>query len=603
MIYKEVYILVLTWNQKDITLKFLEHLKNLTYPSIKTIVVDNGSTDGTSDEIKKNFTEVILLNLPYNTGCAGGRNIGIQYFLNRTDGEYLFFLDNDLYLEEDFIEKTLKVFEGNSNAGVVGGILYYQHTSRIQWAGIKTNWTKGEFVPIFKDRLIQDIVEKNVDAVPGAITLAKREVFEKVPYIDESYFIYYEDPDWCLRVKEKGYGILFVPYLKFYHNCSSSLGMESPSFYYYRTRNRLKFFYKNGSSVNFIVFFLYFIFWNFPYQTLLTLYLNNQPLQFKASLLGVFDFLRGRFGKRNFKKDNDEFLDISFLVFLSRRFDRYILRKFNTTKRYIKFLLKGITRRPLNILINSAWRLGDEIMALPVYEKIRERYPESRIDVVCNYPEILAGYDFVDFIKDPVIRKYDLVINLKGEDPTISRKENIERKLRIKISYYPEIKIKAEQKKNIIGLSTGSGWKCKCWPKESFSRLAGLFGEKGFEVRAFGLSGEEIETGKDYTGTSLKEAINNLKDCRIFIGNDSGLLHLALALQIPSVGIFGPTTPESLFKNNPLLYPVESPVFCQGCWNNGLMKHPGICPYGMPDCMENIKVDDVLQKVEAILKK
>lgn len=592
---KEVYIVVLTWNQKEITLKFLENIKKVKYPNYKIILIDNGSTDGTYNAIQ-GYSNLIYIYLPFNIGCAGGRNIGINYFLSRTKGDYLAFLDNDIEVEEDFIDKALKAFEKEKNLGIVGGIIYYGRSKKIQWAGSKINWWKG----IFESFTSGEFKEREIDNVMGAIIFAKREVYEKVPEIDESYFIYHEDPDWCLSVKKKGYKILFLPQLKFYHHCSSSLGMESPLFYYYRTRNRLKFFFKNSQKSKFILFFLYFLLWDFPFYTLLTLYLNNKYKQLKAAILGVFDFLRGRFGKRNLSR---EFLETPVLIFLSRKLDKVLELKISRLFRYIRYFLKKIFRKKLKIMVISSWRLGDEITFLPVYENIKRKFKNSQIDVVCNYPELLCGYEFLNVVKRTDSKKYDLIIDLRGEDPLLTRRENLEKKIKMKIEEYPKLKVRKDKVENVIGISTGAGWECRKWPIKYFEELSEYIEKKGFEVWIFGLPDEKISKGKDFTGRSLKDCIENLKKCRIFIGNDSGLLHLALSLNIPSIGLFGPTFPQKMYGDNPLLYPIVSNVKCQGCWNRRFMKYPGICPYGIPECMEKIKVEDVIKVVDKILNK
>jgi len=292
-----------------------------------------------------------------------------------------------------------------------------------------------------------------------------------------------------------------------------------------------------------------------------------------------------------------------FLIFVSRKIDRLLIKAYKEIKRKLRYIYKRITKKKLKILVYSAWRLGDEITILPAYKAIKMKYPDAEIDVVCNYPELIKDLTFINPVKKFSENNYDLIIRLNDENPRLTRWENIERKIGVRINTYPEIKIERKPENNLIGISIGAGWKCKRWPVEYFEKLVEYLEKKGVEVWVFGLPSEKINRGKDFTGNSLKKCIENLKKCSLFIGNDSGLLHLSLAIGIPSIGLFGPTLPEKLYNNNPLLYPIKSKIECQGCWNRRLMKHPGICPYGIPECMEKIKVEDVIKMVEFLMNK
>ncbi|NOZ64465.1 MAG: glycosyltransferase [Caldiserica bacterium] len=594
-----VLIGILTWNKKDKLFACLDSIKKLNFKNYQVLVVDNGSSDGTSSLIKKKSPEITLITLKKNLGAAGGRNVIIGYFLERGDWDYLFFLDDDAVVERDTLREMVRIAE-EKNAGVVGAKVLYYNRPEIIWCagGAYIDWKRGRFHGSKQGDIDKrEDISCEVDTVPIGFSLVSREAIEKAGNIDEKFFIYYEESDWHVRVKRAGFKIFYAPRAKICHKVSSSLGLESPSFYYYRTRNRLLFMRKNAKRKDFFLFMPYFL-WDFNYNTLLTLLMNRMRPQFKAAMLGFIDFFRGKFGERKLKED---FLDASIFLFLGKKFKNLIQAKAIDIKRKLKYHGKKLLKKPLIILINSSWRLGDEIACLPVYERIKEKYPGAEIDVLSNYPEILLGYDFLHPVKKPDVSKYDLILDLKGENPVFSRRENLERKLKIKINRYPEIKVERKPGENIIGISVGAGWECKKWPRKYFEEFAVIMEREGFEVWFFGLPDEKVKAGKDFTGNSLGKCIENLKKCSIFVGNDSGLLHLSLALQIPSLGLFGPTDPEKLYMNNPLLYPIKSPVFCQGCWNRGEMLHPDVCPQGIPECMRKIEVSKMLKAVERFL--
>jgi len=595
----KVLIGILTWNKKDKVLACLDAAKKLDFKDYQVLVVDNGSSDGTASFIKKFFPDITLITLQKNLGAAGGRNVIIGYFLERGDWDYLFFLDDDAVVESNTLEEMVRIAE-KKKAGVVGAKVLYHSRPGLIWCagGAYIDWKRGRFHGSRQGEIDKgEDFPYEVDTVPIGFSLVSREAVRKAGEIDERFFIYYEESDWQVRIKRAGVKISYAPAAKIWHKVSSSLGLESPSFYYYRTRNKLLFMRKNAKKIDFFFFIPYFL-WDFTYSTLLTLLVNRMREQLKAALLGFVDFLRGEFGERKLKED---FLDANIFLFLVKKLENLIVRRVLGCKRKLKCLGKRLLGKPLKILVNSSWRLGDEIASLPVYEKIRGKYPCSEIEVLCNYPEILRGYDFLQPLKKADMNKYDLIFTLRGENPLLSRRENLERKLKVKINRYPEIKLERTPEEDIIGISVGAGWECRKWPREYFEEFARLMENEGFEVRFFGLPDEKIKAGKDFTGISLSKCMENLKECRIFVGNDSGLLHLSLALGIPSIGLFGPTDPEKLYMGNPLLYPVKSPLSCQGCWNRGKMLHPDVCPAGIPECMREIKVAYLIDFLENIL--
>ncbi len=297
----KVMIVMLNWNQLEKTSRCLQSIRKIEYPSIETVVIDNGSTDNSPDRIEADFPEVRLIRNGYNCGCAGGRNIGIRYFLAH-DAEFLFIADNDLVFDSQVISELVEAAEKDERIGIVGPHSYfYDQPDRLWQAGggrfnaikgklCETGWGERKDAPEFQRA-------KEVDAIPGATEFIRRAVFESVDGIDERFFIYYEDTDFCLRVKKAGFKLITAPRAKVWHDCSSSLGMESPAFYYYRTRNRLLFMRKNFSGAIFALFLLYFMF-DFSYSTLLTLYLSKRRREFLASVNGVLDFFKGNFGKK-----------------------------------------------------------------------------------------------------------------------------------------------------------------------------------------------------------------------------------------------------------------------------------------------------------------
>ena len=219
-----VYIIILTWNGKDDTLECLRSLERQSYPIANVLVVDNASTDGTADAIRSDFPKVDLIVNSVNLRYAGGNNVGIKHALER-GAEYVLLLNNDTVVDREFLGHLVRVVEGNRRVGIVGPkIYYYNDRKRIWFAGGKIEWSMGwiSHEGIREYDVGQYDTMKEVDYLTGCCMLVKREVIEAVGMLDESYHIYGEDVDWCIRASRAGYTLLYVPASKVWHKLSAS---------------------------------------------------------------------------------------------------------------------------------------------------------------------------------------------------------------------------------------------------------------------------------------------------------------------------------------------------------------------------------------------
>lgn len=155
----------------------------------------------------------------------------------------------------------------------------------------------------------------------------------------------------------------------------------------------------------------------------------------------------------------------------------------------------------------------------------------------------------------------------------------------------------------MVALAPGGTWDTKRWPKENWRTLAEALTEFGARLILLGSAGEKLDVGTDFCGrTSVVDAASLLKHCDALVSGDSGLLHLALALGRPVVGLYGPTKPEYYVQPGEPLHPVSNERPCAGCWNEGgVMREPGVCPLGIDPCLGTISVDSVLGQVRAVL--
>ena len=242
---KKVFILLLNWNGKNDTIECVESLKKVTYDNFEIVLVDNGSKDGSQKYLKKHYPNIKLIETYKNIWFAGGNNVGINYILKHNP-DYILLLNNDTIVRPNFLENLLTVAESDKNTGIVGPKIFYNDSpNKIWFAGGKINWKKNN-VPSVK-HIGQDEIDtdqynnaRSVDFVSGCALLIKNDVIKKIGLLDPDYFLYYEDTDWCVRAKNAGFNILYVPQSVIYHKIMQTINKSYLKHGYFVSRNRMK---------------------------------------------------------------------------------------------------------------------------------------------------------------------------------------------------------------------------------------------------------------------------------------------------------------------------------------------------------------------------
>lgn len=258
--YPKVSIILLNWNGKEDTLECLGSLYKIDYPNYEIILVDNGSTDGSVELFKEKYPEIEIIQNKENLGFAEGNNIGIRHIISRGT-DYILLQNNDTVVDPRFLDELVRVLESDETIGVVGPTVYYYGSpKKIQSAGAKIWWYIGRSRHLRKNRFDDgDLGEiREVDYIPGCSLLAKSELFSKVGYLKESYFAYWEESDWCVRVHNAGYKIFYVPMSKIWHKGGSTSGKISGFSEYLMTRNMFWFMKQNATKKQYISFLLFF---------------------------------------------------------------------------------------------------------------------------------------------------------------------------------------------------------------------------------------------------------------------------------------------------------------------------------------------------------
>jgi GT2 family glycosyltransferase len=236
-----VIAVVVNWNREDDTAACLRSLEASDYPRLATLLVDNGSTDGSGDRLRRAFPEVIHLSLDENTGFTGGYNQGMEFALE--DGcEYVLLLNNDAVVEPECVSRMVEAAESTTGVGAVGGkILYFDAPDRIWFAG-------GDFSAVRAAGLHRCEGEKDdsaaggspedVSFLTGCCLLIPTKVLREVGGFQEDFFAYVEDVEFSVRLRSNGYRLLYAPAARLLHRVPRDAAPPTPFKIRLRDRNR-----------------------------------------------------------------------------------------------------------------------------------------------------------------------------------------------------------------------------------------------------------------------------------------------------------------------------------------------------------------------------
>ncbi|MDP2921387.1 MAG: glycosyltransferase family 2 protein [Candidatus Omnitrophota bacterium] len=232
-----VSVIVVNWNGLRYLRSCLASILFQTCKKIEVIVVDNNSTDGSVDFIKKEFPQVRLIRNSKNYGFAKGNNIGIRI----ARGEYIVTVNNDTELEAGCVQELVRAVNISSDIGMCAAkILLFNHRDLIDSAGMLL-YPDG--LAICRGHLAADAGNFNTAEeifLPTAcVALYRKEAIVKAGYFDENYFAYCEDTDLGLRIRMLGYKCVYEPRARVYHHYSGTTGQDLSLKIYLSERNRV----------------------------------------------------------------------------------------------------------------------------------------------------------------------------------------------------------------------------------------------------------------------------------------------------------------------------------------------------------------------------
>ena len=261
-----VSIVILNWNGLEDTRECLQSLRRLTYSNRRVVVVDNGSGEHEAAAIREEFhREVDLIESNTNVGFAAGANLGIRRALEGKS-DYVLLLNNDTTVDPGFLTALVEAAESREDGAAFCPKTYFYADPEVIYStgGGVSIWTatakqvgrgkrdSGQF-----DRVATR------DYADGVCMLIPRRALEMVGLLDEDYFAYWEETDWCTRARSKGLRCYYIPDAKIWHKAAR---VQSPSnkYYFLYRRNALMFVRKRGAPVHRAVALLVHIFFYGP---------------------------------------------------------------------------------------------------------------------------------------------------------------------------------------------------------------------------------------------------------------------------------------------------------------------------------------------------
>lgn len=247
---KQIAVIVLNWNGLPLLEQFLGNWEALTPATADLVIVDNGSTDGSVDFIKRDFPHVRCLEFTHNYGFADGYNKAIA----ELEYEFIVLLNSDAALHEGWLNQPMKMFQADTSVVAIQPKLRaFKQPKYFEYAGAAGGYVDALGYPFCAGRIF-DTVEFDVNQydqerelmwATGACLIVRRNAYLQAGGLDADFFAHQEEIDLCWRMRARGGRILFAPLSVVYHVGGASLDAQNPKKTYLNFRNNILMLYKN----------------------------------------------------------------------------------------------------------------------------------------------------------------------------------------------------------------------------------------------------------------------------------------------------------------------------------------------------------------------
>jgi len=237
-------VILVHWNSWSETASCLSSLEGLAYENRKVIVVDNGSTDDSVSRIRRRFlgAEVVLTgkNLGFPCGC----NAGIRQALAEGT-DYVWLLNNDAIADPGALDALVDRAERDPQVGAVGSAIYcMEEPNQLQaWGGGYVNFWMGR-----ARHFLKPVSDEKIQYLTGASLLIPRRVLESVGLLDEAIFLYWDDPEYCWRLRRAGWKLAVAGESRIWHKGMSAYGRKNPKLDIFYNASAVRFFMQHSPT-------------------------------------------------------------------------------------------------------------------------------------------------------------------------------------------------------------------------------------------------------------------------------------------------------------------------------------------------------------------
>ncbi len=299
---KKTAIILVNWNSFYHTNNCIQSIKESNAEDYDIILVDNGSEDNSGLKLLDKYPDIIFISSIENIGFTGGNNIALRFVLSK-GYKYSLLLNNDTFVSKNFLEPLVTLLENNSNIAAAQPKIFFNSRKNILWNGGSIyNSALGMTYSKRYLRLEGEQQKRihSVDWITGCAFFINNSILKETGLLAENMFMYFEDVDLSMRIRQKGYLLYFHPDSIIYHVAGAANtnkekneeGYSNPQVYYINFRNRI-WFLKKYTPFYFIPTaliynFFYFLFFLFYFLG------KKRTKKINAVLNGIKDGIKGR---------------------------------------------------------------------------------------------------------------------------------------------------------------------------------------------------------------------------------------------------------------------------------------------------------------------
>lgn len=265
---KKVAVVILNYNGKSFLEKFLPNVIENSIDVAEIIVADNKSTDDSVDFMRNNYPNIRLIINNFNGGFATGYNIALR----QVKADYYVLLNSDIEVSSNWIEPVIDLMESDDTiAACQPKILSYYEKDKFEYAGAAGGFIDKYGYPFCRGRLFQNLETdegqyddvKEIFWATGACLFVRADIYHKLGGLDDDFFAHMEEIDFCWRLKNLDYKVMYCPNSKIYHIGGGTLPKSSARKTYLNFRNNLSLLMKNlpDGNVFWIIFYRFFLDW------------------------------------------------------------------------------------------------------------------------------------------------------------------------------------------------------------------------------------------------------------------------------------------------------------------------------------------------------